>query len=531
SVENGFQAIKVFLLLWIGVVFFGSIMAAVISYYSAYVSVRALDNFMLDSFRRALRLDIKRFEAEKTGEILRKFDNANDAVWQIVFFGLYDLVQSSTIFVAALTIGLITDWRLTCFALIPIPFVILFGIWNMHNREQHQQVEHKYWEKIYGHVGDSFTNIYTVKSYTAEGRSINKLANMFKVAVKNQLRVSKGWAQTDAMQSGVWIGGRLLIFIAGVWLVLSGATTIGTLIMFLGLTTYFFGSVQRVVMRMPHISRMLTRMDRWYKIWSEMPQVQEKKGARRLKKAKGGIEFKNVYYRYQDKTKNVLKGISFKVEPGQTFALVGSSGAGKSTLAKMMLRFFDPTQGMIFLDDYDLRDLTLNSLRQSVGFVMQENLLFHTTILDNIRYAKPGAKKNEIIKAAKRAQAHDFIMKLEKGYDTVVGERGVKLSGGEKQRIALAQVILENPSILVLDEATSALDSKTEYELQKALAEVMKNRTTLVIAHRLSTVMAADNTLVMEEGKIVDQGTHDELVHRSGPYKDFWKIQAGGYAK
>lgn len=195
----------------------------------------------------------------------------------------------------------------------------------------------------------------------------------------------------------------------------------------------------------------------------------------------------------------------------------------------MMLRFEDPKSGSVLIDDRNLQELTLNSLRKNVGFVMQENLLFHDTIFNNIKLAKPGASEKKIIEAAKRAQAHNFISKLPDGYKSMVGERGVKLSGGEKQRIALARVFLEDPPILVLDEATSALDSKTEHQLQQALEEVMKNRTTIVIAHRLSTVMAADNILVMDKGKIVDQGTHEELIKRGGLYKNYWEIQAGGY--
>jgi len=287
--------------------------------------------------------------------------------------------------------------------------------------------------------------------------------------------------------------------------------------------------VQNVVNQLSNISLQLVRMNRAAQLYFEEPAVKDLDRTRRLKQVRGAVVFDDVSFAYSN-GEAVLRDVTFEVPAGKTVALVGESGAGKSTLAQMMTRFHDPIEGAVKIDGVDIREMKLEFLRKHVGFVMQDNMLFHDSILDNIRFAKPGASKDAVIRAARKAQAHDFIKTLKGGYDTIVGERGVKLSGGQKQRIALARVFLADPPVLVLDEATSALDSKTEHALQAALEGVMKDRTTIVIAHRLSTVMGADEILVMDKGRVVDRGTHAQLIRRKdGLYKEYWKIQAGGY--
>ena len=262
--------------------------------------------------------------------------------------------------------------------------------------------------------------------------------------------------------------------------------------------------------------------------WIEMtPEIQEAKDAVELKGIKSALEFKNVSFSY--KKEGALKNISFSVPAGSTVALVGESGSGKSTAASLVCRLYDPVNGKITIDDHDLRNLSIESLRSSIGYVLQENLLFHDSIINNVRFGRPKASKDDVIAACKEAQAHDFIMRLPKGYNSVVGERGVKLSGGEKQRIVIARTLLKDPPILVLDEATSALDSKTEHQLQEAMKAVMEDRTVIVIAHRLSTIMAADEILVFNKGRIVERGTHKQLARSSKIYKQLWNLQAGGY--
>ena len=528
TVSDGFKVILPFLLIWGGLVVFETSFTAIYMYISWYFGNWILMDFLQDLFSRILKLDVERFKSEKSGEMLRRFDNAWNSVWHVTYNASKTYLEAITRFGAAFVVGLYIDWRLTIVALLPIPLIVIIGALQMRASAKHQHGVNKMWEKITGVVGDAYSNIATVKSFSKELSLVKQFKQMYTRSWKYQMKVNRLWATVEAGYGAIYIMGRLLIFGFGTWFVLQGATTLGTMIMFLGFANFLFGSVQMIMSTLPTVSKSLVELDRVLKDWNEVPEIREKKNAFGLKKVNGRVAFNKVTFGY-DETRQVLKKVSFTIPDGQTYAMVGESGAGKSTLAQMMLRYHDPNKGLITIDGHDIRDLKLKSLRSNVGFVMQENLLFHDSILNNIRLAKPSASIAEVEKAARRAQAHNFIKKLPGGYKSIVGERGVKLSGGEKQRIALARVFLEDPPILVLDEATSALDSKTEHALQTALKEAMKGRTSLVIAHRLSTVMDADQIIVMDKGRIVAQGTHEELIKKSGLYREYWTIQAGGY--
>lgn len=529
TVSQTLEAIFWLLIMWASLVVFATIIAAVYSFFSWKLANLILAHFINRLFERLLGMDMKVFEEEHSGDLLEKFNRAWDSVWWLTEFVVHQVLSSVFVFFGAVGFGFYIDWRLGLVALIPIPFVILVSFFNLRMSETHQTINRKYWERIGGHVGDSFANITTVKNAAAENRSVLKLMRYYFLAYKNQMRIDRGWAIVDAAQGGVYVAGRLLLFVAGVYFVAQGTTSLGVVVMFLGLAGRYYGSVQQILAQAPHGLKTLAALHRLLRLWNSVPSIQEVKKPVRLKKIKGDIIFSDVSFTYKDNQKSVLRDVTYHIEAGKTIALVGASGAGKSTLAKMLPRFYDPTEGQIFLDGIDMKQIALKDLRRNIGFVMQENLLFHDTIYKNIIFVKPGASRQAVVKAAKRAQVHDFIMTLPKGYETQVGERGVKLSGGQKQRIALARILLADPPILVLDEATSALDSKTEHELQGALLEVFKDRTTIVIAHRLSTVIHADMILVMEKGRIVDSGKHEELIRRQGLYREYWQIQAGGY--
>jgi ATP-binding cassette subfamily B protein len=528
SAQAGFEKLIPYLLIWAGAVVGETGFAALQAYFVWHFGNVSQGNFMQALYARMLRLDIRRFYEERAGELLRRFDNMWEGLWTLNAFLLRDGLTSFFRILLALAVGLWLDPRLMLAMLVPVPLVILIGYGNLKYTEKEQHRVHKYWEEISGHVGDSFANIATVKGFLGESRVVDRFRSLFQSALVHQSRVNKKWAAADAGFGGVYIFGRLVIFVTGAWLVVQGTTTIGTLITFLGMSSFVFGSVQQLMSQLPEVSRHLIRIRRMATTWYETPDIQEAKRPVTLKGVRGEVTYENVSFMYPS-GHEVLRHVTLMIPDGKTVALVGESGAGKSTLSQLLIRFYDPTDGRVLIDGQDIRSLSLKSLRSAVGFVMQENLLFNDTIMNNIRFARPSAPEKDIVEASKRAQAHGFIQDLKNGYETHVGERGVKLSGGQKQRIALARVLLANPPILVLDEATSALDSKTEHELQAALKEVMKNRTTLVIAHRLSTVMSADNIVVLDKGKIVDQGTHAELISRGGIYKQFWEIQAGGY--
>jgi len=272
------------------------------------------------------------------------------------------------------------------------------------------------------------------------------------------------------------------------------------------------------------IKQALTDMEKMFALRDIQPEVQDAAHATDIFDVKGAIAFENVAFRYEA-DRPILKNMSFEIKPGQTVAVVGPTGAGKSTLSRILFRFYDIEGGTVSVDGRSLHDITQDSLRKSIGIVPQDTVLFNDTIGYNIAYAKPEVTQDEIEAAARDAQIHDFVTGLPKGYDTMVGERGLKLSGGEKQRVAIARTLLKNPAILILDEATSALDSVTERDIQAALDMAAKDRTTLVIAHRLSTIINADKIIVMEDGQIAEQGTHGQLLDQGGLYKTLWEQQ------
>ncbi len=529
SATDGFRAIVPYLMQWAVVVLAVTALTAIHAWIVWYLGNRINYHSGEGMFRKMLSLTVARFQDERAGAMLHRFNTADEALWTLNGQAFRSVLQSVITFIVVVAVGTYLDWRLTVTALAIVPVILIMGIWNQRVSVHHQEVMSEKWEETSGLVGDAFSNITTVQSDAGEESIVKKFLKEYLLVQKEQLRLNVQWAVLDAGGGGTFVIGRLLLFFVGIKFVLSGTTTLGTLVMFLGFAGSMYGTVQTVMNEIPMATKSLNRLSRAARIWDEVPEVRDTPDARRAPALRGEVQFENVSFGYREGDKNVLRSVGFTVPAGQTFAIVGESGAGKSTLAKLMVRFADPTKGFIRFDGVDLREMTLATLRPQVGFVMQENMLFHETILYNMRFARPNASREDVIEAAKRAQAHEFISKLPKGYDTVVGERGVKLSGGQKQRIALARVLLANPPILVLDEATSALDSKTEHDLQQALREVMKNRTTIVIAHRLSTVMDADNILVMDKGRIVDQGKHEDLIKRDNLYRQFWEIQAGGY--
>ncbi len=528
SIKTGFAAIIPFLLLWGGIIVVETTGAAFFSYLAWTFSNKMAANTISEWYARVLKLDVDKFRSVRSGEVMKRFDSLWNGLENISNNFLRAYLESILRFTLALSAGLWIDWRLTLVSLIPIPIAIAIGFLKLHTSSNQQHAVNEHWEHINGHASDSFTNINAVKSHVIESSMVKTFIKSLSLTLQKQKVINRTWGMVEGGYGLVYISGRLLIFTFGAWLVLDGSATLGTLIMFLGFANFLFGSVQQIMSSLPHVSKSFVDIDRGMDFWNEVPVIKEKMDALHLKQVKGSISFDHVSFSYKN-DRDVLKDISFSIPAGKMFAIVGESGAGKSTLAQMMMRFHDPIKGSIKLDGHDLRDLTLKSLRKNIGFVMQENLLFHDTVLNNIKLAKPSATQEEIVLAAKRAQAHAFISKFKGGYHAVVGERGVKLSGGEKQRIALTRVFLANPPVLVLDEATSALDSKTEHALQLALKEVMKGRTSLVIAHRLSTVMEADCILVMDKGRLVDEGTHEELIKKEGLYKQYWNLQAGGY--
>jgi len=307
--------------------------------------------------------------------------------------------------------------------------------------------------------------------------------------------------------------------------VIQGTLTVGTMVAFYGYLERIYGPLRRLVNSSTTLTQAIASMDRVHEFFVEPYDITDREDARDVQDVRGEIRFDNVGFRYEEDGEQVLQNINLTINPGETVALVGMSGGGKSSLVSLVPRFYDVTEGRVLIDDMDIRDMTIFSLRDKIGIVLQDNILFSGTVKENILMGNPEADMRQIVNAAKAANAHDFIMHLPHGYDTEIGERGVKLSGGQKQRLAIARVFLKDPRILILDEATSALDMESEHLIQQSLERLAEDRTTLIVAHRLSTITHADKICLIEDGEIRELGTHEELMRLNGHYARLFNVQ------
>lgn len=373
-------------------------------------------------------------------------------------------------------------------------------------------------------IQETISGVRTVKSFAREGYEIEKFQDRNLDYRDRNLDASNLWARYfPLLEMGGNLATALLLWYGG-RLVVSGDISLGSLVAFFSLVGYMVWPIRELGWVLNLYSQSVAAGERLIEVLHAPETVTNREGAVALGRARGHVRFENVSFAY-DGRHMVLRGIDVDAPPGSTIALIGTTGAGKTSLVSLIPRFYDVSAGRVLVDGHDVRDLELESLRSNVGFVLQETFLFSATVRENIAYGRPDASMEEIIAAARRAQAHDFIMEMPQGYDTVVGERGLGLSGGQKQRIAIARALVVDPPILILDDATSSVDMETEQLIQQALAEVMKGRTTFVIAHRVSTLQQADEILVLDEGRIVERGRHEELLRRGGFYRRVYEIQ------
>jgi ATP-binding cassette subfamily B protein len=371
---------------------------------------------------------------------------------------------------------------------------------------------------------DSLLNYETVKYFVAEEREASRYDRSMKRYEEASVEAYVSLAVLNAGQATIFTIGLAIAMVLVAFGIKDGTHTVGDFVMINAMMIQLYQPLNFMGMVYREIKQATIDIETMFAILARKPEIEDKPGAKPLDVKRGTIRFENVSFAY-DPARQILKGISFEVPAGRTVAMVGPSGAGKSTISRLLFRFYDVTGGRIEIDDQDLRDVTQTSLRLAIGMVPQDTVLFNDTIRYNIRYGRWEATDAEVEEAARLAQIDGFIRMSPKGYETEVGERGLKLSGGEKQRVAIARTILKGPPILLLDEATSALDSHTEREIQDALDRVSRNRTTLVIAHRLSTIVAADEIIVLDQGAIVERGTHQQLLAKGGLYASMWNRQ------
>jgi ATP-binding cassette subfamily B protein len=429
------------------------------------------------------------------------------------------------------TVLFLTNWRLAFVVLIPIPLILFFSVVVFGRARKIWRRGWHSWGKLFEVMNNSLTGIRVVKAFAQEPREVRQFKErndqVLEANVKSAAIESFIWPAMElVMSTGGWLvwlfGGAMILNSTGANAVVKA--TLGDLFAFMGLMWMFYGHIQWLPRMNDWMGRTLTAAERVFEIMNSVPETYDAPDSVDMPRIQGRIEFRNVTFGY-DKLKPVLKNVDLVVEPGDMIGLVGHSGAGKSTMINLLCRFYEVDEGEILIDGVDIRKIRLTDLRSQIGLVPQDSLLFAGTIAENIAYGKESASREEVIKAAIAANAHDFIMRMPDGYDTQVGERGGKISGGERQRVAIARAILHDPRILILDEATASVDTETERQIQEALGRLIQNRTTVAIAHRLSTLRNAKNLLVLDQGKRVEFGTHDELLKQDGVFARLVKMQ------
>ena len=476
-------------------------------------------------FQHYQKLSFSFYDEQKTGQLMSRLTNDLFSLTELYHHGPEDIVISFIKFFGAFIILATINLKLTLivFAFIPVMGAFIY-YYNRKMKRAFKRNKQRVGD-INARIEDNLSGIRVVKSFGNESHEIIKFHDensRYVSSKKNSyFYMGKFHSGLGAFTSMVTVAA---VFFGAIFISNDGLNT-ADLIAFLLYINNLIDPVKKFINFTEQFQDGITGFERFMEILEIEPDIKDKKDAHNLLDVKGAIEYRHVGFRYNQKSDYVLKDIDLKVAPGEYIALVGSSGAGKTTICSLLPRFYEVSEGNIFIDGQNIKDIKLNSLRQNIGIVQQDVYLFAGTILDNIRYGRFDATDEEVIEAAKKANAHDFIMELPDGYVTDCGQRGVKLSGGQKQRLSIARVFLKNPPILIFDEATSALDNESEHIVQQSLESLAKNRTTLVIAHRLSTIKNAKRICVLSTKGIEEEGTHDELLAKNGQYATFYKMQ------
>ena len=517
-------------ILWAGIIVLGLYVVRMflryfIQFYGHVIGVRMQSKMRRDLFAHLQKLPFKFYDNNETGKIMTRLTSDLFEVCELAHHGPENLIISSTMIILSFIYLLTIDWILTLIIFACVPILIFV---TLHYRKAMNKAfteRRKSNAIINAAVESSVTGIRVTKAYTNSKTEIDKFNVGDDSFVSSSRSAYHAMSKFFASTTFITDVFNVIILIAGGLFLYEGRIDFGDYSTFIVSVNLFLGPVNTLISFMEQFQNGASGFVRFVEIMEEEPEC-DLPDATELKDVEGTIDFCNVSYSY-DETKEVLKGINLHIEKGSKMALVGPSGGGKSTICHLLPNFYhlDDNGGKILIDGKDTKTLTLGSVRKNIGIVQQDVFLFVGTIRENILYGKPDATEEEMILAAKRANIHDYITTLEKGYDTEIGERGVKLSGGQKQRLSIARVFLKDPAILILDEATSALDNTTEVLIQQSLDELCKGRTTIVVAHRLSTIRNADEIAVIIDGEVKERGTHEQLIAKGGTYKDLYALQ------
>ncbi|MDP2656394.1 MAG: ABC transporter ATP-binding protein [bacterium] len=520
-------------LIWVIVIwFFLSILQNVTSSQASYlvwkVGTTISQKVHIAGYRRLLRMDYSTHMSQHSSRFAKIVDDADVSTWEMTNWWLRRFTSAILGFIGMLIIALSVSWQMTLIAIAIIPPGLWFILRNVRKYRAEQRRVNKMWEEKHEHLSDQVSNIVTYKLNPFEDIFLKRHEVYSARAANAQIALDKKWRLVEMLNPDAFA--RFLVLGVGIFFVKDGSITLGTLFMFMGLLNEILTPLHVLGDILPQYSRRAQQIQRLLILFEKEDSIKNAENPVPFSKISGEIGFHNVSYSYpKEKSSFALQNISFAIKPNQTLALVGYSGSGKSTIMSLLVRLVDPTKGRITIDGIDLREFQPEKLKRYIGTVLQENSMYNETVGANIAYGDPHASKKRIIEAAQQAGAHEFISKLPKGYETMIGERGVRLSGGEKQRIAIARAILKNPKIVVLDEPTSALDSITEKKVQEGINALVQGRTTIIIAHRISTVHDADMTIVLKDGKVIGQGHHTELIRTCPTYKTMVSLQSEGF--
>ncbi|PYZ96933.1 multidrug ABC transporter ATP-binding protein [Alteribacter lacisalsi] len=494
-------------------------------YFAQWTGSKILYDIRTQLFTHLQKLSLRFYSNNKSGEVISRVIHDVEQTKNFIITGMMNIWLDMFTIIVAIIIMLTMDPLLTLVAVVLLPF---YGIAIKYfytklrylTRERSQALA-----EVQGHLHERLQGMNVIRSFALENHEEHQFDKRNENFLSKALNHTRWNAKTFAVINTLTDLAPILVIAVAGTLVIQGNVTVGTMVAFVAYMDRLYNPLRRLVNSSTTLTQSIASMDRMFELADEAYDIEDKKDAVPMKHPRGEVTFDHVFFNYEQNDDLVLKDLHFHVESGETIAIVGMSGGGKSTIMSLIPRFYDVSEGRILIDGRDVRDYKVRSLRDRIGMVLQDNIIFSESVKFNILMGRPDASDEEVIEAAKAANAHDFIMELPDGYDTSIGERGVKLSGGQKQRVAIARVFLKSPEILVFDEATSALDLESEQLIQESLFKLARDRTTFIVAHRLSTITHADRIFLIENGRLVEDGTHDELMLKQGAYHRLFQVQ------